>query len=550
MEVLKFENFSFSYPNGAKKALANINLTIEAGDFVVVCGASGCGKTTLLRCLKPMLSPHGAREGQILFDGENIAALSHREESEKIGFVLQNPDAQIVTDKVWHELAFGLENLGIPSLEIQARVAEMASFFGIQRWFHQSVEELSGGQKQLLNLASVMVMQPQILILDEPTAQLDPIAAEEFLQVLEKINRETGTTIVLSEHRLEESIPLANKMVVLEEGRLVASGTPCEVGASLRKQNHIMAKSLPTAMRVYGAVEQANEFPVSVCQGRAWLSSYVAQHAVQKTGAPSLKTQEASLPVLTLSDVYYRYTGKQQDILRGLSLQIPRGTLYGLLGGNGVGKTTLLSLICGSRRIKRGKIKTDCKRIRLLPQNPQTLFVQKTVELDLKEMQKDLALSDKEKADKLRQVITLCRLEMLLERHPYDLSGGEQQRAALAKVLLTSPDLLLLDEPTKGMDADFKQEFAQILHALTAGGTTILMVSHDVEFCARYADLCGLMFDGAIVHGGAPRTFFAGKRFYATAATRMARGILEDVLLAEDIVARCGTYTKTERNEQ
>ena len=550
MELLRFENFSFSYPNAPQQALTNINLSIAAGEFVVVCGASGCGKTTLLRCLKPCLAPHGAKKGQIFFDGQDIETLSHRDESGKIGFVLQNPDAQIVTDKVWHELAFGLENLGVPPLDIQARVAEMASFFGIQNWFCQSVDELSGGQKQLLNLASVMVMQPQLLILDEPTAQLDPIAAEEFLQMLEKINRETGTTIVLSEHRLEESVPLASKLVALEEGRVIAAGTPCEVGAILREQNHVMTKSLPTAMRVYGAVEEKNDFPVSVCQGRAWLASYVAKHPVQTKAEASVKNKAASAPALAVLDAYYGYGKKQPEVLRGLSLQVPRGTLYGLLGGNGVGKSTLLSLVCGSRRLARGKVKTDCKRIRLLPQNPQTLFVQKTVELDLEEMLKDLSLSDKEKAEQIKRVVSLCRLETLIKRHPYDLSGGEQQRAALAKVLLTMPDLLLLDEPTKGMDTDFKQEFAQILHQLTDEGTTILMVSHDVEFCAQHADLCGLMFDGAIIGGGPPRVFFAEKRFYTTAAKRMARGILENVLLAEDIITRCSNHTKKEGNEQ
>ena len=546
METIKLEEFSFSYPNGEKKALDCINLTIHSGAFVVICGHSGCGKSTLLRNLKPILAPHGAREGHVLFDGHEVSRLSHREQSQKIGFVLQNTEAQIVTDKVWHELAFGLENLGRLTAEIRANVAEMATFFGMQSWFHERVCDLSGGQKQLLNLASVMVMQPEVLILDEPTAQLDPIAAEEFFQMLSKINREMGTTVILSEHRLEEAFSLADQVVVLEEGKCVAVGTPGQVGAALREQHSKMWCAMPTAMRVYGALEQDAAFPVSVNQGRTWLSSYVRKNGVAKATFPQAEPNRAHASVVCLSDLCFRYEKHQPDVISGLTYTAYKGMLHAILGGNGTGKTTLLSLICGQRRPNSGKVQVGCRQLGVLPQNPETLFVKKTVELDLYDMLADCKISVQEKEERLKGVVTLCNLEQALRRHPYDLSGGEKQRAALAKVLLMQPDLLLLDEPTKGMDAHFKEAFAQMLSSLTRSGVTIIMVSHDVEFCAKYADHCALMFDGRIVSEGSPRTFFAQKRFYTTVANRMARGIIEDAILAEDIISFC---KKTEEKE-
>ena len=221
--MIEIKNLTFSYPEQEKQTLKNINLTVNDGEFIVLCGPSGCGKSTLLRQMKSVLAPHGRREGSISFDGVDLNDMGEREQSSKIGFVQQSPDNQIVTDKVWHELAFGLESLGCDTPTIRRRVAEMASFFGIQTWFYKNVTELSGGQKQLLNLASIMVMQPKVLILDEPTSQLDPIAASDFLATLGKINRELGTTIILTEHRLEEAFPLADRAVVMDKGEIICT---------------------------------------------------------------------------------------------------------------------------------------------------------------------------------------------------------------------------------------------------------------------------------------------------------------------------------------
>ena len=557
MESYQIEHLTFTYPNEKTPALDDISFDVAQGEFLTLCGKSGCGKSTLLRLLKPRLAPYGKRLGRIYFHGKPLEDSDDRTQSAAIGFVLQSPDNQIVTDKVWHELAFGLESLGCPTPEIRVRVAEMASFFGIQTWFHKNVCELSGGQKQLLNLAAVMVMQPSVLILDEPTAQLDPIAAADFLETVAKINREFGTTVLLSEHRLEEAFPLSDRVLVMDGGKIAALGTPTEVGGTLRRAGHDMCAALPAPIRIYAGVVSDSDTsasglrdacPVTVREGRTWLENFAASHALKDPAAFRAETPAPSgMPALEFRDVWFRYEKNLPDVVKGLSLTIRRGELYAIVGGNGTGKTTTLSLMKGLLAPYRGEILVNGTRrdkhdlnVGVLPQNPQALFVKKTVEEDLYEMLSEHTLPTSEKAARVRSVARLCELEQLLMRHPYDLSGGEQQRAALAKVLLLAPEILLLDEPTKGFDAAFKQTFAWILSDLKASGVTVVMVSHDIEFCAEHTDRCGMFFDGTVVSEGEPRTFFSGKSFYTTAANRMARSVLPAAVLTEDVIAACG----------
>lgn len=559
MESYKIENLTFTYPNTEENALSDINLCINRGEFVTICGKSGCGKTTLLRLLKSALSPHGSLSGSILLNGRALSEYNVREQASEIGFVMQNPDNQIVTDKVWHELAFGLESLGCPTVEIRTRVSEMASYFGIQTWFHTPVTELSGGQKQLLNLASVMVMQPSVLILDEPTSQLDPIAAQEFLKTLEKINRELGTTIILTEHRLEDAFAASDRIIVMDRGRIISDAPPKKTGELLK--GHDMYDALPAPMRIWGAVG-GSECPVTVREGREWLDEFATKNTLRPELIPSTDTAEKSCDtVIELKDVWFRYEKDLPDVIRGLSLKINKGELYAIVGGNGTGKTTALSLISGLNRPYRGKILINGERcentqklcgetLSVLPQNPQSLFVQKTVYLDLLEMLPNKKFSQQERDAYVTDAAKLCRIEDLLTRHPYDLSGGEQQRAALAKVLLTNPDILLLDEPTKGMDAHFKQCFAEILLDLKSSGVTIVMVSHDIEFCAAYADRCAMFFDGGIAGEGTPREFFSGKSFYTTSANRMSRSHLKAAVLAEDVILACGGEIKENQHRK
>ena len=542
MAHFHIENLTFSYPGSVTPTLDGVSLDIEKGEFLLLCGRSGSGKTTLLRQLKPTLAPYGKRQGEVFFDGKPIGEMTSREQAEKIGFVMQDPQEQIVTDKVWHELAFGLENLGCDPAVMRLRVAEMASFFGIQDWFHREVAELSGGQKQLLNLASVMAMQPEVLILDEPTSQLDPISAGDFLNTLKKINRELGTTIVITEHRMEDIFPAADRVAVMEDGRLTFLGSPREVGLALRESASPLFSALPAPVRVYYAVNPAGRCPLTVREGRAWLSEEFPEGAsVDALPEPACPDTDGEA-ALVIKECWLRYTRTGPDVLRGLNLRVPRGSLFAILGGNGTGKSTALKAVCGSVKAYRGSIEILGKRQRdyrpgelfhgclsMLPQDPRSLFVKETVLEDLQEMGAEQAA--------VEETAALCRITELLSANPADLSGGELQRAALAKVLLRKPKLLLLDEPTKGMDSIFKAEFAAILDRLCREGVTVVMVSHDVEFCAEYAQLVGLFFDGQLITTGTPQTLFGSSSFYTTAVSRMSRHVFRNAVTSEQAAA-------------
>lgn len=564
MAQFEIKDMSFYYPGADRKpALDGISLKIEQGEYVTVCGRSGSGKTTLLKHLKSVLTPHGKMTGEILFEGKPLKETDLRTQSSRIGYVMQNPDNQIVTDKVWHELAFGLESLGTDQKTIRLRVAEMASYFGIQSWFHKNVNELSGGQKQLLNLASIMAMQPRVLILDEPTSQLDPIAATDFLNTVKKINRELRTTIIITEHRLEDIYYCSDKVVVIEKGRIIASDTPRKVGDYLQKEDNEMFAAMPTPVQIYYGVKQKEEgkkeinakgCPLTVREGAEWLDGVFAE---KKPEITEVKEPEAGMqtdpddikdPAVLVKEAWFRYEKDSPDILKGINLQVPKGTLYAIVGGNGTGKSTTLKTISGICRPYRGKVILNGKKLdkyrsgelfhgtlAMLPQDPQSLFARKSVREELEEMVTD----KKGQAKEIEETAEICDITQLMDSHPYDLSGGEQQRAALAKVLLTHPKILLLDEPTKGIDSFFKHKFAEIMMELKSRGVTILMVSHDVEFCARYADLVSMFFDGGIVTTNTPNQFFSRNSFYTTAANRMSRHIFTNAITNEDVITLC-----------
>jgi energy-coupling factor transport system ATP-binding protein len=555
MDAYQISGLTFTYPLKEKPALYNINVTIRQGEFITLCGKSGCGKTSFLRHLKTVLTPHGTKAGLICFGGIPLDEVDQRAQAAGIGFVLQSPDNQIVTDKVWHELAFGLESLGYKTAEIRLRVAEMASFFGIQTWFYQNVSELSGGQKQLLNLAAIMVMQPLVLILDEPTSQLDPIAAADFLATVKKINRELGTTVIMTEQRLEEALPLSDRVLVMDEGKIIIDAPPKEAGERLKELNHDMFLAMPSPMQIYAGVDSTLPCPVTVRDGRNWLDSFKFGKEEPKKNRQTNKKSTVRLnsePAIELKDIWFKYEKNTPDVIKGLSLAVQKGELYAIVGGNGTGKTTALNIVVGILEAYRGKVLLNGKdlaktrnrdlfagNLGVLPQNPQALFVKKTVELDLTEILAGQGLSLEQKKGKINAAAELVEITDLLSMHPYDLSCGEQQRAALAKVLLLEPKILLMDEPTKGLDGHFKIKLAGILKSLQAEGVTIVMVSHDIEFCARYADRCAMFFDGSIVTENTPQAFFSGNSFYTTAANRMARHIFPDAVTTEDVIEKC-----------
>lgn len=520
MAQIEIKDVSFKYKMADKESLRGVSLTVEAGQFLVVCGKSGCGKTTLLRCLKPNIRPAGDIRGNIYYDGKEIEELSDWQQAVKIGYVMQNPEHQIVTDKVWHELAFGLENLGEKTEIIRTKVAEIAEYFDITSWYHQDTDSLSGGQKQLLNLASVMVMSPEVLVLDEPTAQLDPIVSERFLDILKKINEDFGITVIISEHRLNYVLPKADKALVLSEGTVGVLGNAEEVvkkGLSMD-----IEPLMPVPSRVFYANKGQGKVPVSILEGRKWLRENFEEREPVKEKKLSVKGKTAKDNwEIICKNLWFRYEKNGNDIIKGLNLKVKKGEVFAIFGGNGTGKTTTILLLSGILKAYRGKIKSFGKAA-VLPQNVQMLFERETVAEEIG------SASDK--------IVEQMGLKQLLDMHPYDLSGGEQQKVALAKIIAREPDILLLDEPTKGIDNLFKEELGEFLRDLAKKGKTIIIVSHDLDFCGEYADRCGLFADGTLISENDVKEFFVNNRFYTTTAAKMAGGIIEGAYRREDII--------------
>lgn len=627
MKIIELKKLSFRYSGEDKEVLSDIDLAIEEGGFYVICGASGSGKSTLLRQLKTSLQPVGQRSGRILYYGRDLEEVSQYTQSAKIGFVFQNPDTQIVTDKVWHELAFGLESIGMPQDMIRVRVAEMASYFGIQNWFYQSTDTLSGGQKQLLNLASVMVMHPKVLLLDEPVSQLDPIAAADFMATVHKLHAEFGITVIMAEHSLEEVAAYVEEVIFMKEGRLIAKGKMEELGNILETHDPSMEEILTVPMQIargYEKLQKKKEdtafttndrIPYTVALGQKWMAqrfplakqeeikgfpftkqeetekfAFAKQEEAQRfLGAkqeeagrftPVKQKEKKSLPAknskkqnrgkrsfdgkkipfaIQCTELCYHYPQADVDVVDHLSLFVEEGAIFALMGGNGSGKTTTLHLLGGLLKPQKGTIeffgrsltKYKEKELRngilgVLPQDPTTLFVRKTVEEDLYEVLEDQKEQNQiktffgeTKQEIWQNVIALLGIEDLLKKHPYDLSGGEQQKAALAKVLLRQPAILLLDEPTKGLDAGSKKRLGELLVGLSQKKVTILMVSHDIEFCAKYATKTGLFFDGNIASMQDTKEFFVENHFYTTAANRMCRNYFPDVVTVQDAIRVC-----------
>lgn len=549
MGLFEIDNLTFAYNGAEQNAVSGVSLCVNKGDFVLVCGKSGCGKTTLLRLLKPALAPVGKRTGSVTFCGTDIAKLDDRTAASAIGFVMQNPDDQIVTDKVWHELAFGLESLGESSDVIRRRVAEICGFLGLTDIYGKRTCELSGGEKQLLNLASVLVTNPDVVLLDEPTAQLDPIAASSFLQALKKLNEELGLTVVLVEHRLEESFAMANKVVIMDEGKVVFASSPEDIGELYNNDKLVcdIFEGLPAAVRLFKATNGVGKCPLTVRDGKRYVEANFGKNMNDRYAVQGCKGDVA----IEVANGYFRYERDGADVLDNLSLQVYANEILCIFGANGAGKTTLLRILAGTKRLYKGKYRLWGKKIKeygnnlyrdnltAVPQNPQNLFVKNTVRADLAELAALVGYGKTEQAQAVADVMAQTGVTDLAERHPYDLSGGEKQKVALAKVLLTRPKIVLLDEPTKGLDAYSKRQFAEVMAKLKADGKTVVVVTHDVEFAAVVADRCAMFFDGKIVSVADKYAFFAENRYYTTAFARITRENFADAVTFERAVELC-----------
>lgn len=546
MEILSCENVAFKYKESTDYAISDCTFSVKKGEKIMLCGASGSGKSTLLRLLKRELSPRGELSGNITIMGKDRNELSDRESAEKIGFVMQSPDSQTVCDKVSAELAFGLESFGVKSGEIQSRVGEMAAFFGIEPLYDRDISTLSGGQKQLVALCSVMATDPDILLLDEPTAQLDPVAARELLGILDRLNKEMGVTIIIAEHDPEELFDSCDKILYLAKGKTEFFGTPA-LTAKYFVENALEG-FLPETAKAFTRL--CDDLPLNVRQGRAKLEKLgvtdIPKQAVNDT-------ERAEPYALQCKNLWQRYEKNSPDILKGCDLGIRKGECYGLLGSNGGGKSTLLRVICGLCKPYMGNVSLFGKKqkaykngslfremLAFLPQEPVTMFVKESVREDL------LQSGDKVTVENVSQRMGI---EHLLDRHPWDLSGGEIQKCAFAKILLADPKIIVLDECTKGMDSFAKKALGDILLGLKDEGRTILLVTHDLEFAAQYCDRCGLLFDGKIVAEDNAVEFFSRNRFYTTAAARLTRGFFSGAVTSTAVRERLA-MVKRGQNEQ
>lgn len=535
MEILRVENLSFTYAGAKTPVLSDVSFSVEAGQFVTVCGATGSGKSTLLRMIKRELTPEGKKSGTISVCGADQSELTPRDAAEKVGFVFQHPEQQIVCDKVWHELAFGLENLGLPRETVRRRVAETACFFGIEDIFRKKTAELSGGQKQLVALASVMAMRPEILLLDEPTSRLDPVASADFTATLKRLSRETGVTVIIVEHSLGELIGISDKLLVIDGGKIVDFDAPRSVISRLSVGDEIV-KTLPTAPKIYLSLGAGGKCPLDVSEGREFIKNNYKNDVRALENSTESPCDEAAIE---MKNVFFRYSKTDKDALAGLNLNVKKGEIFSILGGNGSGKTTALCVASGLYRAFSGKVKIfgkdvsdyknqtlykDC--LSMLFQDVQTVFLKNTVREELESVGG-------------RNFELPYDISNLYDVHPYDLSGGQQQLVALGKVLLTNPRLLLLDEPTKALDGAQKERLARVVKDLKSRGVTVVIVTHDTDFAAEISDRCAMFFAGEAISTGTPREFFSDNGYYTTESSRMTRGYYDGAVTTGDVVSLC-----------
>ena len=592
--IIQIRDLTFAYAAGGEPVLSDINIDIGSGEFVIIMGSSGSGKTTLLKMLKRNMIPAGRYSGRVYIYGKEADKLTDRENAAGIGYVSQDPDNQIVTDKVWHELAFGLENLGMDNVTIRKKVAEMSEYFGITGWYDREVSKLSGGQKQILNLASVMVMQPGILLLDEPTANLDPLAAIRFLDVVKRINQELGVTVVMVEHNLEHIYADADRIIAIDKGRVAANSSPKKAAADIITAGSFLIEGLPVASRLYAGYNKKNgnsvvsynnvnidsnnkdnhilsdEIPLTVKEGRWWYVNYkkvygkditkdkdkinnftgksiINDKVIKKdvleedniTGNKNKKrigfikknnlenkssrknTDNIENTVCQIKNVSYSYNKKLPYIIDGVDVSFKEGRITAILGGNGAGKSTMLKLIAGIIEPVRGKIISN-KRIIMLPQDPKAVFTEVSVEEELAEVLMDKGngiynnMPMEDKREIVEQIIEEFGLNDIRKNNPYDISGGQQEKLAIAKVLLLKPELLLLDEPTNGLDPYFKKTLGKLLKKINAGGVTIIIVSHDLEFVDSFCDDVIMLFDRKVAAQDSTHKFLRDNMFYTT----------------------------------
>ena len=526
--AIEVRGLSFTYPGAEAPVLDGLDWSVPQGAFALLVGGTGSGKSTLLSLLKPEISPTGERAGELRVLGESVADMDVRTSAERVGYVFQDPENQIVCETVWHEMAFGLENLGLARDEMRRRVAETSYFFGLEDWLHRDTDTLSGGRKQLLSLAAVLALRPRVLLLDEPTSQLDPVAEKNFLHALFRVNRELGCTVVVATHQPRPMLEYATCAYRIEGGRVREVADM----ASLGHREGLFSGEVPG----WGASRRAKNGVFSSASGKLGTLDPRAGALGAKKGLKSGKSAEFEVQSLsqddsgvpsragggrilqkmhggsatTLSEGWFRYDRVSGWVLRGLDVTFSAGAVHAIVGGNGCGKSTMLSVLAKTARLQRGRMVRGAASAALLPQNPKALLVAETVRDELMEWASTCGYDEGAAQERAAQL----GLDGLDARHPYDLSGGQRQLLALAKLLLISPELLLLDEPTKGLDLTSRRIIARALCKHAQAGGTVIMATHDLDFAEQVADDVAMMFDGEIACMEPPADFFADNVFY------------------------------------
>lgn len=542
MPLFKVENLTYFYSETDRAALRNINLEIEEGEFILVAGGSGSGKSSLARVLAGLAPDfYGGRiGGKVFFKGKDIRTMNRKKLAREVGMVFQDPEKQIVQTHVEAEIAFGLENLGLSNEEMLRRIAEVMCFMNLEQIREAFAANLSGGQKQKLALASVLAMQPHALILDEPTSQLDPVSAEDILNLAKRLNEEMGFTVILVEQRLERCFHLADRVLLMENGEIACDGSAQEVARKTIKGD---MPFVPPVSRFFAGLH-VSSVPITVKEGRKLLRSYLKenqtaggnQSACHKSVRPGDLMERQS--AVSMKNLWFAYPGGR-EVLKGVSLDLKEGEFVAVLGENGAGKSTMLKQIIGMLKPDRGRVevlgkdisKNGLKEIRrftaYLSQNPNDYLFQDTVEEELLFTLKNFGLKDVSVVD---EILEKFHLSQYRKTNPRDLSSGERQRVALASVLVTGPRLIILDEPTRGVDFRLKAELGGFLQKETEKGSTVLVITHDVEFAAEFAARAVMMFSGRIVSDGEKHDVLAKSVFFAPQLSKMTRGICDGVL--------------------
>lgn len=557
MPLLEVKDFSFKYDDNY--VLKDINFEINEGEFVLMCGPSGSGKTTLLNNIKKELKPSGESSGQIIFDNIAIEDIDKKQSACDIGLIFQNPDAQIVTDTVIQEIAFPLENIGLPTEEIRNRIAEMSTFFGIDKILHENVNNLSGGQKQLVNLCSILVLKPKLLLLDEPTSQLDPIAAYDFLSILRRLNEEFSITIIITEHKLDNVFPFANKVMYLQDGRLKYINDSRNICNDI-KNDEVFKYYMPDVAKINlllkNKYDSFNEVPValSVREGMQLLNNM--EDVINEIPLQSIsKVEEKNTEeLLNVKNLWFGYD-KEKIILNGIDFKVKKGEYLTIIGGNGSGKSTLLKLLAGLIKPIKGKVKyVKNSKISYIHQNPMIQFSEDSVLKELsnireskietdfninpfKKSKKEEVKTDNEivLSDYAEELVDYFDIKKLLNNHPYDCSGGEQQKIAFIKALLEKPDIMILDEPTKGLDPISNNKLSKLLKKVNDEGITIIMTTHDLSFVADNVERCVMIFDGSLQLDTTPTQIFSSNNFYTTFVNRMVKNYLPKAISIKDV---------------